>query len=150
MLDPTDYDPDELRTLAGVPTPESPERPDWEGPSEFLGRAAAQVQAAQLGDLYYLSAAMDGATRPYLPDLPTAATGARLALDWLEFLVSVAGRDGAERALSYYRRIEWVGDAAHDTLVSLLPGLDPGGADRLTPGHHRTSLVFIARLAAVS
>ena len=134
MLDPTDYDPDELRTLAGVPTPESPERPDWEGPSEFLGRAAAQVQAAQSGDLYYLSAAMDGASRPYLPAMPTAATGARL-----EFLVSVAGRDGAERALSYYRRMEWVGDATHDTLVNLLPGLDAGGTDRLTPDHHRTS-----------
>lgn len=150
MLDPTDYDPDELRTLAGVPTPDSTERPDWEGPTEFLGSAAARVQAAQLGDLYYLAAAMDGATRPYLSHVPNVSTGARLALDWLEFLVSIGGRDGAREALSYYRRVEWLGSDAHDTLVALLPGLTDGGSDRLRPGHHRTSLVFVARLAALT
>lgn len=153
MLDPTEYDPDELRTLAGAAVEDDPDRPDWEGPVEFLGTGEARLQGAQLGELYFLSAAMGGSERPYLERVPNVVTGARLALDWLEFLLQVGGRAGAESALAYYRRVEWLSQAAHDQLTALLPGLAPGmdggDVDRLRPGHHRTSLVFVARLAAL-
>jgi hypothetical protein len=38
---------------------------------------------------------------------------------------------------------------AAQTLTDLLPGLSAGGNDQLAPSHHRTSLLFVARLAAL-
>lgn len=152
MLDPKEYDPEELRTLAGAASPTAEptdEERRWAKPADFLGQAEASVMAAQLGDVYYLQAAQGGADRPYLPALPAAAPGARLALDWLEFLVAVGGHDRAEEALDYYQRVQWIGADANETLTELLPGLSAGGDDRLRPAHHRTSLLFVARLAAL-
>ena len=152
MLDPKEYDPEELRTLAGAASPTADpadEDERWAKPADFLGQAEASVMAAQLGDVYYLQAAQGGAERPYLPSLPAAAPGARLALDWLEFLVAVGGHDRAEEALHYYQRVQWIGPDAVQTMTELLPGLSAGGNDQLAPSHHRTSLLFVARLAAL-
>ncbi|MEZ3116738.1 FlaD/FlaE family flagellar protein [Halobaculum sp. MBLA0147] len=152
MLDPKDYDPEELRTLAGAASPTadpSDESRRWAKPVDFLGQAEARVMAAQLGDVYYLQAAQGGAERPYLPSMPEVGPGARLALDWLQFLVTVGGHDRAEEALEYYERIQWLGPDAAETLTDLLPGLGVGGDDPFEPSHHRTSLLFVARLAAL-
>ena len=152
MLDPTDYDPDELQALTDGAVASSPEggaSARWASPTEFLGAVDSRVQASQLGELYFLAAAMDGAKRPYLRRLPNVATGARLALDWLEFLVEIGGHEGATEALSYYRSIQWLGEPAYEELTALIDGLQPSDAGSLGPGHHRTSLVFVARLAAL-
>mgnify|MGYP002760634788 CR=1 FL=1 len=152
MLDPKEYDPEELRTLAGAASPTAEptdEESRWARPEDFLGQAEASVLAVQLGEVYYLQAAQDGAERPYLPALPEVGPGARLALDWLQFLVTVGGHDRAEEALDYYERVQWIGPAANEMLTELLPGLSAGGNDELEPSHHRTSLLFVARLAAL-
>jgi len=82
MLDPKEYDPEELRTLAGAASPTADpadEDERWAKPADFLGQAEASVMAAQLGDVYYLQAAQGGAERPYLPSL-RAGGPARLGL----------------------------------------------------------------------
>jgi flagellar protein FlaD len=152
MLDPKDYDPEELRTLTGAASPAAEpieEGKRWAKPVDFLGQAEARVIAAQLGDVYYLQAAQGGAERPYLSELPNVGPGARLALDWLQFLVTVGGHERTREALDYYERIQWIGPDAHGMLEDLLPGLGVGGDAQLEPSHHRTSLLFVARLAAL-
>jgi archaellum component FlaD/FlaE len=152
MLDPKDYDPEELRAVTGVasPTAEPTDEADrWVKPVDFLGQAEARVMAAQLGDVYYLQAAQGGAERPYLPAVPNVGPGARLALDWLQFLVTVGGHERTEEALDYYERIQWIGPDARQSLSDLLPGLSAGGDAAFEPSHHRTSLLFVARLAAL-
>lgn len=149
MLNPREYDPAELHTLADTAAAESVGSDDWVDPTEFLGSIESQVQASQLGELYFLAAAMGGAERPYLDRVPNVPTGARLALDWLEFLVAIGGREGARRALSYYRSVQWLGEAAYEELSALIEGIQPDEPGTLRPAHHRTSLVFVARLAAL-
>lgn len=151
MLRPSDYDPRELRALTGAAAPthadEEPAR--WTTPDDFLGRADARVRAAQVEDAFLLQAATGGASRPYLPTLPESAVGTRLVLDWLRYLVGVGGRERAREALAFYRDVGWVGDRAEDALAAHLEAFDEREGARYDAGHHRTSLLFVARLAAL-
>ncbi|WP_313691586.1 FlaD/FlaE family flagellar protein [Halorarum halobium] len=151
MLNPSDYDPEELRALAGAEAPARERRRGdrWTTPDDFLVRADARVRAAQLEDAFVLRAAAGGASKPYLPSLPDSGVGARLALDWIRFLADVGGRDGARDALAYYREVEWLGADAEEALVAHLEAFPEEGSRRVGAGHHRTSLLFVARLAAL-
>ncbi|WP_435127239.1 FlaD/FlaE family flagellar protein [Halobaculum sp. D14] len=151
MLKPSDYDPEELRALAGAaaPTHGTEEGERWATPHDFLGGAEARVRAAQVEDAFVLQAAADGADRPYLRSLPDSVAATRLALDWLHYLVGVGGRERARDALALYRRVEWLGADAEDALAAHLEAFDDSDDGRLGAGHHRTSLLFVARLAAL-
>ncbi|UIP00536.1 hypothetical protein Hbl1158_04015 [Halobaculum sp. CBA1158] len=151
MLRPSDYDPKELRALTGAAalTHADEDVDRWAQPDDFLGRADARVRAAQVEDAFLLQAASDGASRPYLPAIPGSVVGTRLALDWLRYLVGVGGRERAREALAFYRDVEWLGADAEDTLAAHLEAFDETEGSRFDAGHHRTSLLFVARLAAL-
>lgn len=151
MLNPSDYDPEELRALAGAaaPTRANPDGGRWVTPDDFLVRAEARVRAAQVEDAFVLGAATDGASRPYLTGLPDSGVGTRLVLDWIRFLVGVGGREGARDALAYYRQVEWLGADAEEALAAHLEAFSDRENRRVGAGHHRTSLLFVARLAAL-
>lgn len=169
MLNPSDYDPRELRALAGAaaPTNAEPSEDRWATPTDFLGRAEARVRAAQIEDAFVLGTAVGGASRPYLASLPDSGIGTRLALDWLRYLVGVGGREGARDAFAFYRRVGWLGADAEEALAAYLEAFsDRENVEgrvrtserssghrprdrRVEPGHHRTSLLFVARLAVL-
>jgi len=151
MLRPSDYDPKELRALTGAAAPtHADEEPDrWTEPDDFLGRADARVRAAQVEDAFLLQAAAGGASRPYLPSLPDSVVGTQLVLDWLRYLVGVGGRERAREALAFYRDVEWLDESVEDALAAYLEAFDDTEGSRLSVGHHRTSLLFVARLAAL-
>ncbi|ESP89329.1 FlaD/FlaE family flagellar protein [Candidatus Halobonum tyrrellensis] len=155
MLNPSEYDPEELRALTGAAAPSRADEGDgetqwdWVTPADFLGRAEACVRATQMEDAFLLQAAAGGADRPYLPDLPGSEVGTRLVLDWLSYLVGVGGRPNARDALAFYRRVDWLGADAERALAAHLGGFAPGAGNPLGVGHHRTSLLFVARLAAL-
>lgn len=151
MLRPSDYDPKELRALTGAaaPTHADQEGARWTTPDDFLGRADARVRAAQVEDAFLLQAASGGSSRPYLPDLPDSVVGTRLVLDWLRYLVGVGGRERAREALALYRDVEWLTESVEDDLDRYLEAFDDTEGTRLDFGHHRTSLLFVARLAAL-
>ena len=153
MLNPSEYDPEELRALTGAAAPARAEGGDggahWATPADFLGRAEACVRATQVEDAFLLQAAAGGAERPYLPDLPGSGVGTRLVLDWLSYLVGVGGRSNARDALAFYGRVGWLGVDAEEALVVHLDAFPREGGNELGAGHHRTSLLFVARLAAL-
>ena len=155
MLNPSEYDPEELRALTGAAAPARAEDAEedgdahWVTPADFLGRAEACVRATQVEDAFLLQAAADGAERPYLPDLPGSEVGTRVVLDWLSYLVGVGGRSNAHDALAFYERVGWLGADAEDALVAHLGAFPHEAGNELGAGHHRTSLLFVARLAAL-
>lgn len=152
MLDPSDYDLEELRALTGAAAPTRAAGDGavgWVTPADFLGRAEACVRATQVEDAFLLQAAAGGAERPYLPTLPGSGVGTRLVLDWLSYLVGVGGRSNARDALAFYERVDWLGADAEEALVAHLGGFPPDDGSPLGAGHHRTSLLFVARLAAL-
>lgn len=151
MLNPSEYDPEELRALTGAATPSraDAEVDRWVTPADFLGRAEACVRAKQVEDAFLLQAAAEGAERPYLPTLPGSGVATRLVLDWLSYLVGVGGRTNARDALAFYERVDWLGADAEAALVAHLDAFPRAGGATLGAGHHRTSLLFVARLAAL-
>ena len=151
MLNPSDYDPNELRALTGAASPARDGDGDarWVTPADFLCRAEARVRATQVEDAFLLQAAAGGAERPYLPSLPGSAVGTRMALDWLSHLADVGGRSNARDALAFYVRVGWLGADAESALVDHLDAFPDGPGSSLGVGHHRTSLLFVARLAAL-
>ncbi|MFC7136356.1 FlaD/FlaE family flagellar protein [Halobaculum litoreum] len=70
-------------------------------------------------------------------------------LDWLRYLVGVGGRERAREALALYRGVEWLTESTEEALAAYLEAFDGVEGDRLDFGHHRTSLLFVARLAAL-
>lgn len=88
-------------------------------------------------------------SRPYLEELP-GTYGAQVEIfEWLDRLVSKAGREEAISALEYYESIEWVSAESRMKLEDFVDGLR---ADETTSGSlrisdHRESLVYVTRLA---
>lgn len=90
------------------------------------------------------------AERPYLSSLPAGLEGETLVLDWMAFLRSRAGLEGARDALAYYRAVGWISGDVEDVLADYAVGV--GGADGDADGElgttaHRRSLLFVARLS---
>ena len=134
---------------AAAPTHAEEEPDRWTQPDDFLGRADARVRAAQVEDAFLLQAAAGGANRPYLPSLPHSVVGTQLALDWLRYLVGVGGRERAREALAFYRDVGWLDESVEEAFAAYLEAFDETDGSRLSVGHHRTSLLFVARLAAL-
>lgn len=88
-------------------------------------------------------------SRPYLAELP-GTYGAQLAVfEWLERLVSKAGRGETVSALEYYESIEWLSPESRAKLETFVDGIGTtrAAAEPLDVTDHRESLAYIARLA---
>lgn len=173
MLNPREYDVEELRDVAGVEV-----RVDGgEAEVATFGRPLPAADLVTLARQYRELAARgrepdgnsggqrrpssergsdgrtpDGEALP-LDGVPDDAGSVMLTLEWLDFLVYRAGVHGALGALDYYRDVGWLTGRAERQLRSYLRGLDApgsgtGGLGALDARDHRQSLVFVSRLAA--
>jgi archaellum component FlaD/FlaE len=82
--------------------------------------------------------------------LPTSYESQPLVFEWLEALVTAAGRDATRDALDYYESLGWLSGSARAELVAFLEGLsslDPEEGRSLDVADHRQSLQYVARLA---
>jgi len=151
-LNPRNYDLDELRRMAG------------NGGDEFQfgvksrrgpEGAEAILRSNQQRELALLDQVAPDATRskPYLTEPPSTYAAEVLVFEWLEYLVAKVGFQRAAAALSYYASIGWITDEAEAGLREYLRGVgggDDGGGDRLDMDDHLLSLIYVARLSAMS
>lgn len=88
-------------------------------------------------------------SKPYLDRLPDTYASQLEVFDWLEGMLSVAGRDETVAALEYYESIGWLSETSREQLEEIVTGLQtPDTTDgSLDSEDHRQSLVFVARLA---
>jgi len=94
-----------------------------------------------------------GREKPYLREVPGGYVADLIVMEWVEFLVTVGGADGAHRAITYYENVEWLVPAAADQLREFVEGHpeateapEDDGGDPLSMDHHTRSLRYIARL----
>lgn len=150
-INPRDYDLDELRRLADGPEPSV----DGNGGVGVGAVGDDPVGGSRLRDGLYrelLPLEAGGATveKPYLPELPESYVGEQFLFEWLEFLQSKTGYQGATEALSYYESIGWLTPAVESALGDYLLGIDDGDATGdLDIDDHVLSLAYIAKLASM-
>jgi hypothetical protein len=157
VLDPTDYDAGELRSVAeldgvdaetGVDLPRAaasghrppaPDEPTHEQCERLV--AVGGVDPAALGD------------RPYLSTFPDVPEGRRIGRDWLAYLVTTAGEREARGALARYHALGWLGADAAATLDARVDD----AAAHLTPGDgtldradHLLSFAHVVQLLGVA
>lgn len=150
-INPRDYDLDELRRLADGPGPSV----DGNGGVgvEAAGDERANGSALRDGlyrELLPLEAGGGTVEKPYLPALPESYVGEQFLFEWLEFLQTTAGYQGATEALSYYESIGWLTPAVEAALGDYLLGFEGGeGTGELDIDDHVLSLAYIAKLASM-
>lgn len=157
MLDPTDYDARELRSVAeledvdaetGVSLPRAEESghrpPAPDEPTHVQCErlvAVGGVDPEALGD------------RPYLRTFPDIPEGRRIGRDWIAYLVTTAGERETRAAIARYRALGWIGeevaatldDRVDDAVAALQPG--DGSLDR---ADHLLSFAHVVRLLGVA
>lgn len=149
---PNDYDPSELR--GGSDRSEgvflgSSGGGDVGGLGGFGGDESLSNQYRELFLLQQTSGSGD-LERPYLDSLPRSYAAEVLVFEWLEFLVDRVGFRRSIDALRYYRSVEWITEPVEAGLRDYLTSFDDSGASgELDRSDHLTSLVYIARLAAM-
>lgn len=148
-VNPREYDPAELRELAGsesVPEPVS-------GSAQPALRPDDSIRDEQFKQLLALQSErqqLDQLTRPFLSTLPESTVGTGVSEEWLDFLVHVGGRDRAKRAVSYYRQLKWITPTVETELRQLVEQFPEPTHDRsLAAGDHRLSLLYVATLASL-
>lgn len=132
------------------------------------GRATESLRAAQVDQLFFLQSATDGLEKPYLRELPASFAAEEVVFEWLDFLVERGGFRRTYEALRYYRSIGWLAEPVVEDLEAYLAGFPPtaepsvdgsdatGGATArdhdaaFDVDDHRLSLVYVARLAALT
>jgi hypothetical protein len=156
VLDPTDYDAGELRSVAeldgvdaetGVDLPRAaasghrppaPDEPTHEQCERLV--AVGGVDPAALGE------------RPYLPTFPDAPAARRVGRDWIAHLVRTAGEDATRNAVDRYRARGWIGADAAATLDARVDDavrvLDAGDGD-LDRADHLLSFAHVIRLLGI-
>jgi len=147
-VDPLDYDPDELRDLAGV---DGYERVLGEDGFVWLQPAVEDDEPDPEAVEEWARMVTRGNTKPYLETLPTDEDAEATIYEWLTYLVERVGLEGCLEALQYYHALDWLGDAAAEELEDYLFGVDPvegNEADELEAADHMRSLAFVGRLAA--
>ncbi|WP_435068102.1 FlaD/FlaE family flagellar protein [Haloplanus sp. C73] len=155
MLDPSDYDTDELRSLAGSDATEStvtlpradgstyrpptPDEPSHEQCERLV--AIGGVDPAALGE------------RPYLPTFPDVPEGRRVGRDWIVHLVRTAGERETRDALDRYRALGWLGEDAAATLAArvddAVAALEPGDGE-LDRADDLLGFAHVVRLRAIA
>ena len=147
-VNPREYDADELRELAGVESVDEGSQQTTRGrkPDESI----REEQFRQLLALQSERQQLDQLSRPFLTALPESELGTGLTEEWLDFLVHVGGHDRAERAVHYYRQLQWITPAVEAELHVAVHRFQEPAYDRsLTAGDHRLSLLYIATLASL-
>lgn len=153
-MNPNDYDPNELRNAGedtdgmflGGSRDEVSDGPGSLGADEVL-------RSNQYRELFLLEqvSGEGGMEKPYLDTLPRSYAAELVVFEWLEFLVDRTGFRRTLDVLRYYRSIDWITDDAESHLREYLQSFDEGANDeRLDRSDHLLSLVYIARLAAMT
>jgi len=168
-INPRDYDLRELRRMAN---PEEDALPASRGSAASRAGASPANQRAeqtpeqvdrfnQRRELLMLEAeslrAGTGTEKPYLERMPTTYAAEVVVFEWLDLLIDKAGFKATGDALSYYERIGWVTEGVKERLRTYMRGFsevssydpDSTGPRELAMNDHVTSLVYIARLAAM-
>jgi flagellar protein FlaE len=166
-INPRDYDLDELRKMARERGGGGPRRPaptdddgsvsemsDWQ--SREPGGDLAGTDGFQSGlyrELLPLEAGVDNLSKPYLAALPESYAAEYLVFEWLEFLLSRFGYQGANEALEYYAGVGWITDDVAATLDDYLLGLEEPPQSEVsdtTMDDHKLSLVYVAQLVSMT
>jgi len=157
VLDPSDYDARELRSVADVEgldaetgvslpraegsdyRPAAPDEPTHEQCEALV--AIGGVDPADLGE------------RPYLPTFPDDPAARRIGRDWIAYLVVTAGEGETRSAIDRYRALGWLGEDAAATLAArvddAVAALDPGDGS-LDRADHLLSFAHLVRLLGVA
>lgn len=156
-LDPSDYDPDELRRATGEELGDRNLR-------ELRERIADQghgddttgaLQTSQIKELLLRESGTDPAqlSRPYLQTLPTAYAARLTLFEWLDFLLQRGGVRRTLEALEYYADIGWIAGPVANQLRDHVRAFDSLPEDAATEplevADHVLSLVYIARLSSM-
>ena len=153
MFDPSDYDPDELRSLAGVDDPDAETAaslPPVEG-SGYRPAAPDEPSREQCERLVAIGGVDPAALgeRPYLPVFPDVPAGRRVGRDWIAYLVRTAGEAATRDAIARYRALGWLGEDAAATLDARVGDavavLEPGDGE-LDRADHLLSFAHVIRL----
>jgi len=134
VLDPSDYDPSELRSLAGTESDAGVSLPRADG-STYRPPTDAEPSHGQCERLVALGGVDPEALgeRPYLPTFPDVPAGRRVGRDWIVYLVRTAGEAPTRDAIARYRALGWLGEDAAATLDArvgdAVAALDPGDGD---------------------
>lgn len=152
-MNPSDYDPDELREGNELHEDEFLGQPGMLGSGQ-AGPAGAEdvLRSNQYRELFLLERATGehDLQKPYLSELPTSYAAEIIIFEWLEFLVDQTGFRRTLDVLRYYRSIEWLTEETEDRLQEYLQSFDGGGSEGgLDRSDHLLSLVYIARLASM-
>lgn len=148
-VNPREYDAAELRSLAGAESVDEPSRPTRAStkPDESI----RDQQFRQLLALQSERQRIDRLSKPFLSAIPESDLGTGLRDEWLDFLVHVGGHDRAERAVHYYRQLEWITPPVEAELHVALHGFqEPTHERSFSAGDHRLSLLYVATLASLT
>lgn len=155
MIDPSDYDPRELRSLADVDDPEiGVSLPRAEG-SPFRPAAPDEPTHEQCEMLVAIGGVDPEALgeRPYLPTFPDVPEGRRIGRDWIVYLVRTAGEQATRDAIARYRALGWLGEDAAATLDARVDDavavLEPGDGT-LDRADHLLSFAHVVRLLGIA
>ncbi|WP_248897850.1 FlaD/FlaE family flagellar protein [Haloplanus halobius] len=157
MIDPADYDVQELRSVAGMDDADAetdvtlpraagskyrsatPDEPTHEQCERLV--AVGGVDPAVLGE------------RPYLPTFPNVPEARRIGRDWIAYLVTTAGEAEAKSAIGRYRALGWIGEDAAATFLDRIDdaaaALQPGD-ESLDRADHLLSFGYIIRLLGIA
>lgn len=148
-MDPADYDPRELREIGLEGADRGP--PGGGGSLGSVGAVDA-LRSSQRETLQLMEDTVEELSRPYLSEMPDSYRAELLVLEWLELLTAIAGRRETIEGLAYYTSVGWITPAVESELREYLRGVDTTADDPRPLDHddHSTSLVYIARLAAMT
>jgi len=155
VFDPSEYDADELRSLAGVDDDAGTgvSLPPVEG-SGYRSAAPDEPSRAQCEQLVAIGGVDPAALgeRPYLPAFPDAPAARRVGRDWIAYLVRTAGEAPTRDAIGRYRALGWLGEDAAATLdarvADAVAALDPGDGE-LDRADHLLSFAHVIRLLGI-
>lgn len=153
-LNPREYDPEELRSVA--------REGDGENIKELKQRLAGReqssdesVRSGQLKQLLFMHSSADPGDldRPYLDAMPGTYAAEITLFEWLDFLLESGGVKRSVEAIDYYENVGWVGEDAAQQLRNHVRGFassaDEDAHSDFEMTDHVLSLMFIARLASM-
>lgn len=113
--------------------------PEWHAPEWHAPDATAFLAERSDSDV----------SKPYLDRLPDGYSAQLELFEWLDGLLSAAGRERTLAALEYYQSVGWLSEHSREKLEKIATGLTvPDAHDRsLGVEDHRESLVYVARFA---
>lgn len=157
MLDPSDYDVRELRSVAdleGVDAETGVSLPRAEG-SKYRPPAPDEPTHEQCEALVAIGGVDPDhlGERPYLRTFPDDPAARRIGRDWIAYLVMTAGADATRNAIGRYRALGWLGETAATTLDDrvddAVAALDEGDGS-LDRADHLLSFAHVIRLLGVA